>query len=168
MTSPNDRPPIGYDAPWGTPLKIISMLTTLLCLGLSIYMIARGQMGPRWTAALPLAIVVGGSLFTIRGYALTPDAMRVRRLFWSTTVPLAGLQSAEIVPDAMRGSLRLCGNAGLFSFSGYYRNKSLRTYRAFVTDLHRTVVLRFASRTIVVSPADAESFAREAMAGRSC
>jgi Bacterial PH domain len=113
-----------------------------------------------WLALLPLAIVCGGALFTIRGYAVTADALLVRRLWWATRLPLAGLCSAAFEPDAMRRSLRLCGNGGLFSFSGLFRNKTLGNYRAFVTDPRRVVVLRFATRTVVVSPSEPEEFVR--------
>ncbi len=59
---------------------------------------------------------------------------------------------------------RLCGNGGLFSFTGLCRNQALGSYRAFVTDETRTVVLRFPNRTAVVSPADPGKFA-ESLAG---
>jgi hypothetical protein len=34
----------------------------------------------------------------------------------------------------------------------------MKHYRAFVTDPHRTVVLRYAHRTVVVSPDEPEEF----------
>lgn len=67
----------------------------------------------------------------------------------------------------MRGSLRLCGNGGMFSFTGWYRNRALGVYRAFVTDLKSTVVLKFAKRTIVVSPERPEEFAAEILNQKS-
>ena len=59
------------------------------------------------------------------------------------------------------GSIRLVGNGGLFSYTGRYRNRALGPYQAWVNDMNRTVVLRFAERTLVVSPADPEAFAQE-------
>ncbi len=50
---------------------------------------------------------------------------------------------------------------GLFSFTGSFRNKALGAYRAFVTDPHRTVVLRFPKRTVIVSPDSPEAFLHE-------
>ena len=49
----------------------------------------------------------------------------------------------------MRRGIRTFGNGGGFSFTGFYYNQRLRSYRAFVTDLRRTVVLRYAARTVV-------------------
>ena len=111
-----------------------------------------------WIALPPLAIVFGAAPFTIRGYTVTPEAILVQRLFWTTRLPLADLQSAEFRPDVMRWSIRTFGNGGVFSFSGFFRNKTLGAYRALVTDPHRTVVLRFPTRTMVVSPSAPEEF----------
>ncbi len=61
----------------------------------------------------------------------------------------------------MRTCLRTCGNGGMFSFTGWYWSRPLGHFRAFVTDLNRTVVLRFADRTLVVSPEHPEEFVRE-------
>ncbi|MDE3068530.1 MAG: hypothetical protein KGJ60_13420 [Verrucomicrobiota bacterium] len=115
-----------------------------------------------WSSFLPApAILLACACFTIRGYAIAPDAILVRRLFWATRLPRAGLTSARFEPDVMRGSLRTWGNGGLFSISGYYRNKLLGSYRAYVTDPHQTVVLQYAGRTVVLSPAPPEEFVRE-------
>ena len=85
----------------------------------------------------------------------------MHRLLWSTVLPRVGLESAQVEPDAMRGSLRTFGNGGAFSFTGFYYNKRLGSYRAFVTDPHRTVVLRYATRRVVLSPATPEDFVRD-------
>jgi hypothetical protein len=155
-----------YGAPWGTMLIVMSAVVTLMCVGISA--------GASWMAAvkhqpslvsaaalLPLALLAGCALFTVRGFAITSDAILVNRLLWDTRLPRAGLESASVEPDVMRGSLRTLGNGGAFSFTGLYYNKRLRSYRAFVTDLHRTVVLRYASRTVVLSPDAPEDFVRD-------
>ena len=61
----------------------------------------------------------------------------------------------------MRWSTRTFGNGGLFSFTGFFRNKALGAYRAFVTDPHQTVVLHFPTRTVVVSPSAPEQFVHD-------
>ncbi|MDH4411212.1 MAG: PH domain-containing protein [Verrucomicrobiales bacterium] len=154
-----------YQAPWGRPLVIVSALATALCLGLTLFewsTITRPPLGipAFWLGLLPLALVIGCALFTIRGYALTPDTLLIHRLLWSTRVSLAELQSAEYLPGAMRGSIRTCGNGGFFSVTGLYWSRLLGSYRAFVTDLQRTVVLRFPGRTLVLSPESPEEFVR--------
>jgi hypothetical protein len=61
----------------------------------------------------------------------------------------------------------LFGNGGLFSFTGLFRNRSLGTYRAFLTDLHRTVVLHFSKRTVVLSPSAPDDFVHDVAASRA-
>jgi len=112
-------------------------------------------------AGLPMALIVGCALFTVRGYAITPEAILVRRLFWCSRLPRAGLESATFLPGAMKGSIRTCGNGGFYSFTGWYRNRDLGNYRALVTDTAKCVVLRYAGRTIVVSPGEPEEFVAE-------
>jgi hypothetical protein len=150
-----------YTAPWSTSLIVVSSIGTLICVGAAI---SAARSGRPWIALLPLAIVCGGILFTIRGYTVTPDALLVRRLFWTTRLPLSGLHSAQVEPEAMRRSIRTFGNGGLFSFTGWFRNAALGGYRAFVTDPHRTVVLHFPARTVVVSPSAPEDFVQDVRA----
>jgi len=106
-------------------------------------------------------MVVGCALFAVRGYTVTPGALLVHRLIWTTRLPLAGLQSAQFQPNAMRWSIRTFGNGGFFSITGFYWNKLLGAYRAFATNGRQTVVLRFSRRTVVVSPSSPEEFAHE-------
>ena len=155
-----------YKAPWSTSLIVMSVLATLLCLGITfgIPLLPAPKHGGEvgmWLSWLPLVLVFACALFTVRGYTITPDAILVHRLLWATRLPRAGLKSAEFVTGVMNRSLRTCGNGGFFSFTGFYWSKSLRSYRAYVTDLRRTVVLRYERRTVVVSPDSPEDFVRE-------
>jgi hypothetical protein len=151
-----------YQAPWGRSLIVVSSLLVALCVANVVLFQVHFQDGHREMVALgqwALPVIVLCCLpFMIRGYAITDDAILIRRLFWTTRLDRAGLRSAEVIPKAMHKSLRTCGNGGGFSFAGWYWNKSLGFYRAFVTDLNRTVVLRFGKRTVVVSPDEPEDF----------
>jgi hypothetical protein len=179
-----------YEAPWSTSFIVMSVLTTVVCLGASagawlalvgigVLIDAAGRdvgaAAGAWltlvgkhlpgvlgfAALLPLVLLFGTALFTIRGYSIASDCILVHRLLWSTRLPRAGLESAQAEPDAMRGSLRTFGNGGAFSFTGFYYNKRLGSYRAYVTDPQRTVVLRYANRRVVLSPATPEDFVRD-------
>lgn len=154
-----------YRAPWCLTLHIVSWTVTAVCLVVSFAGADRlrqhgmGQIA-FWLAVLPLALIPGCALFTVRGYVVTPEAILVRRLLWNTVLPQADLVSATVDPDAFRWSLRTFGNGGFYSFTGFYWNKRLRSFRAYVTDPRRCVVLRFKNHTVVVSPDDPESFSR--------
>ncbi len=154
-----------YQAPWGRSLIVVSSLLVALCVANVVLFQGHFQDGPRKIVALgqwTLPVIVLCLLpFMIRSYAITENAILIRRLFWTTRLDRAGLKSAEVIPKAMHKSLRTCGNGGGFSFTGWYWSKSLGFYRAFVTDLNRTVVLRFEKRTMVVSPGEPEEFVAE-------
>jgi hypothetical protein len=154
-----------YQAPWGNALIVVSSLLVVLCVAnvVAFHFLLREEpkemvLLAQWT--LP-AIVLACLPFMIRSYAITEDAILIRRLFWTTRLDRAGLKSAEVIPKAMSKSLRTCGNGGGFSFTGWYWSKPLGFYRAFVTDLNRRVVLRFEKRTVVVSPGESEDFVAE-------
>jgi len=155
-----------YEAPWSKSLIVMSIVTTVLLLGISAGAWWQGAVQQfssplRWLALLPLVILFGTALFTIRGYSISSDSILVQRLLWSTVLPRTGLESAAVEPDAMRGSIRTFGNGGAFSFTGFYYNKRLGNYRAYVADPHRTVVLRYAKRRVVLSPAAPEDFVHD-------
>jgi hypothetical protein len=152
-----------YHAPWGKCLRWLSALSCVLLLGIPAGVLLSSKTnGPeRWICLLLPLLLFVTALFLIRSYTLEPGTLVIRRLLWSTRLSLAGLQSGTAQPNAMRWSLRLCGNGGMFSITGWYRNRTLGVYRAFVTDLKSTVVLKFSRRTVVVSPERPEEFAAE-------
>lgn len=152
-----------FRAPWSKSLIVASTFATLVCLGVSYALwtlLVDASLEPLrfWLALLPLAIILICAVFTVRGYSITNNALLIDRLFWTTRIPLTEFQSAKFDPDATRGSIRTFGNGGFFSFTGYFRNKELGSYRAFMTDRRRAVVLRFLDRVVVVSPDRPQDF----------
>ncbi len=159
-----------FKAPWGRTLLIISILTTLVMLGIAITL-SLGRQTPGFislpalptralSAAVVLLIPLGALPFIIRGYVITKDGILIKRLWWNTVLPFDELSSVEVEPLALCHSFRTCGNGGLYSFTGYYWNRQLGHFRAYVTDLNRTVIVRMKNRTAVLSPDDPEAFAR--------
>ena len=151
-----------FQAPWGRALWITSVAVTVICLaisGTSLWRTGYPSSLGELTGILPLLIILGAAPFAIRGYQIADGALVVERLFWGTRISLEGLVSATSESRAMHGSIRTFGNGGMYSISGWYWSRSLGAYRAFVTDLNRTVVLRFRNRTVVISPAEPDKFA---------
>jgi hypothetical protein len=152
-----------FGAPWAVSLRIASGLTSVLLVGVLVFgLTTRSQpnvvrllmvLGP------PLGIAAG-VLFAIRGYELGGEALYVLRPCWRSRVSLAGLVGVSFRPGALRRSLRTCGNGGFFSFTGWYWNKELGSYRLFGTDPKRAVVLEFERRRVVVTPEEPEVFIR--------
>jgi FtsH-binding integral membrane protein len=147
-----------FRAPWSKSLIVASIFATLVCLGVSYALWTLPLRGGSaeslrfWLALLPLAVIVICALFTVRRYSISNRELTIHRLFWTTRVSLHGLQGAYFDTNATDRSIRTFGNGGFFSFTGYFRNKELGSYRAFMTDRRRAVVLRFSTSVIVVSP----------------
>jgi hypothetical protein len=153
-----------YQAPWSKSLKVISLLLVALAVAALIGTSFLPAGIPGWSLHLTrwiLPVIVLSCLpFMVLGYEITEDAIFIQRPLWKTRLDRGGLKSAEVVPNAMSKCLRTCGNGGGFSFTGWYWRKSLDSFRAYVTDLNRTVVLRFDKRTVVVSPDAPEDFVK--------
>jgi Bacterial PH domain len=147
-----------FHAPWSKSLIVASTFATLVCLGVSYALWTLPLTGGSveslrfWLVLLPLAVILVCALFTVRGYSISNRELAIHRLFWTTRVSLNGLEGAYFDPAATQRSIRTFGNGGFFSFTGYFRNKQLGSYRAFMTDRRRAVVLRFSTSVIVISP----------------
>ena len=143
-------------APWGIRVRLITWLLIGLLLFVApvISFFLPGM--PPWVIGLlfvmMLAIVGITLLFVVRGFRLAGNTLLIRRSFWDTSIPLAGLQSAEVDSRACVGAWKTMGNDGLFAMHGWFWSKRLGKFRAFVTDPASSVVLRFADRVVVVSP----------------
>jgi hypothetical protein len=154
-----------FRAPWGRTLKAVSSLATAVLFGVAVM----PSPGLGWPVRmLPILLLAGALPFVVRGYELREGTLLIRRLWWSTRVELKGLRSALLDPEALKGSIKTCGNGGLFSFTGWFWSRRLGSYRMYVTDLTRPVVLTFADRCIVVSPDCPEKFVRELSAFCDC
>lgn len=151
-----------FSAPWDLRLKLVTgfflvLLAALIAVGLQ----PTPDGSAAWTTmkvGIPIAIIAGAAAFVVRGYTIRAGVLHIHRLGWDTTIDLAGLTDAEVYPGATAGSIRTFGNGGLFGFIGRFRNSLLGSYRAYLTDAARTVVLRFGEKTIVISPHDPEAF----------
>jgi len=154
---------IEFRAPWGRSLKLatISSCGILLLIALCGILV-RPAVGEWWLwvmVGLPLLILVAAVPFIVSGYVLREHTLEIRRFGWTTTVPLAGLEKASGDVELLRGSLRVFGNGGLFSISGWFWNRRVGLYRAFATDLSRVVFLKFRDRRpVLITPHDTQHF----------
>jgi hypothetical protein len=145
-------------APASGIVKVASTLAVLVLLAIAVSFStpsARHSLGAIVLVAMVLPpLIIGGTLlYAVRGYELEGSTLRVQRLLWVTELRVGALERAWHDEKAMSGSMRLFGNGGLFAITGWFRNKKLGRYRAFVTNPGQAVVMRGASGTIVVSPA---------------
>jgi hypothetical protein len=154
-------------APWPGTLKATSWIATAV-LGAASYALVKAIPGGArhhsaetfgtFMAFVPLLIALVAVLYVVTAYDVEGAELRVRRLLWPTRVPLEGITRAWHDPEALKGSIRIFGNGGLYSVTGLFQSRRLGRYRAFVTDPSRAVVLKLPKRTVVISPADPEAF----------
>ena len=69
-----------YNAPWSGLLIGISVALTILCAAIGVGGMLRISSGLSWFSWLPLLLAAAYSLFTIRTYTITPDAILVHHL----------------------------------------------------------------------------------------
>ena len=101
------------------------------------------------------------TLFSVLGHTITATVIEIRRPLHTIRLSRAELRGARVDSLATRGSIRLFANGGLFSFTGFSRNATLRTYRLYVTNPKRAVVLWFIGRTVVILPDAPAAFVAE-------
>jgi hypothetical protein len=147
-----------FGAPWSRSLKVASlfavvMLTVVAAAGLFV-MPARLLLARCMMIGLPIGGLAISFLSMVSGYTLSAAQLEVQRPLWNTVFPLTQLLSVAGDQDVFKGSVRLFGNGGIFSFTGYFWKRGLGCYRAFATDPGRAVVLKFRKRIVVVTPDD--------------
>lgn len=155
-----------FGAPWSTSVKTITILVIatlgfVVIVGISLLEdVGSGSsiLIVLSTIVMPVLTLIASAIWMIRGYVIVGETLQVRRLGWQSKLDLKELESAEADPEAMDKSLRTFGIGGLFCFYGRFRNKKLGAYRAYATDPKRSVVLKFQSQTVVVSPDRPDDF----------
>ncbi len=154
--------PIEFKAPWSRSLKIATVATSVLLGLIAIFgvfvLTDREIVAKAAIIGLPILILLGALPFVVLGYSLTQDEIQIKRLGWRTSLPLATLNAVEGKADAMRKSIRIFGNGGMFAYTGLFWNRQLKFYRAFATDPSRAVILRYPKRTMVITPHDPQQF----------
>jgi hypothetical protein len=152
-----------FSAPWSRSVRVATGASLAV---LSLILLAGLFTGPRelplWRVAMvgvPLALLLGALPFMVRGYVLTESHIEVRRLGWSSVLPLAGLVAVTGEPEGLSGSVRLFGNGGLFGITGWFWNRRIGRFRAYATDPGRVVLLRYRDGSkVVVTPHDVQHF----------
>lgn len=141
------------------------LLSTLVALAIllifavfGVVLLTGGNMTGIVLILIPLCIIFFTIPFSIKGYRISENDIRIIRVGKEKVFPIKGLKSVEIDPNAMNGSLRLFGVSGFFSNIGLFINRRLGKYHAYTTDQKMSVVLRFKNKIIVVTPCNPQKF----------
>lgn len=135
-----------YAAPWSTKVKATTVAVVGLLIAVAIIV------SDIYASLTVLGILVLCRVYSVRGYSVAKGQLRVHRMGWAKRFDLATLEGASYTPGAMTGSIRTWGIGGVFGYIGNFRSATLGPYKAYATDPERTVVLRFAEQTVVVTP----------------
>lgn len=152
--------PLRFDVHYGRAIKAISALGA--CVLLSVPAFAWfSDAEPAWLLAgitVVAVLTLGASaLFAVRGYELDAEGLYVLR-------PVGRLLAARRVKAIETEGLnvwkllRVFGNGGLFSFSGWFRMRGRGVGRVWVTDPANLVLLETDARWVMLSPADRAGF----------
>jgi hypothetical protein len=147
-----------FTAPWSASLKRttqgLCLLSGLIALAALAAWWAANEAAAIGVVIVLMLVVALAALFSVRGYTLDGDSLTVRRLGWSTRLPLGELRKVSGDSEAFQRSLRLFGVPGVFSWSGVFWSRQLGRFRAYATDPARAVVLEFAKGKVVITPDD--------------
>jgi hypothetical protein len=153
-----------FGAPWGWQLKATTILAVIFVVATAIivpFVLPRKMLWVAFVSPCVCLATLGiSALFCVRGYAVRYGELWIQRSFWQTQFSLDDLERAYADNQAMNGITRKAGISGFMGHIGWFRNKRLGGYRAFVTDPARCVVLEFSKRKVVVSPDNPEAFVR--------
>lgn len=155
-----------YKSPWGVLLTIITVTAVIILLGVitSGIIIRIKDYQILWylvMIVIPSSVLIVTLIFMVRKYEIRERKLLVHRLGWKKIIDLSNLKSAEADPKAVKNSIRLFGNGGLFAFSGIYRNKELGNYNVFATDFKKCVVLKTDQKIFVISPDNPKKFVED-------
>ncbi len=153
---------IEFKAPWSALLRRVSILMCVVLVAFTIVAAfawyATGAHVTLVGVIIPVLVLTIASLLMVKGYVLTNEEIVVKRLGWTTRLPLQGLLAVAGDNEAMRHSIKLFGSAGFLSYTGIFWNRKIGRYRAFANDPSRSVVLSYKNRKIVISPDDPQRF----------
>jgi Bacterial PH domain len=152
-----------FAAPWSASLRLVSAAAVALLVAAilaGVFVVPPKLPAARLAAlGVPALILLGALPFMVRGYVLTQTDIEVRRLGWSTVLPLMGLIAVTGEPQGLRGSVRLFGNGGLFGISGWFWNRRIGRFRAYATDPGRAVLLCYRDGSkVLLTPHDVQHF----------
>ena len=146
-------PAQNFSATWDRTTRIISALVAVLPV-LAIVM------AHSIVATCLVALVIFLSYaYSPRGYAISDQALTIRRLIGDVHIPLDRIRQVRVAAgEDLSGCIRLWGSGGLFGYYGLYRTARLGKSTWYVTDRSKALVLITDAKTFVLSPAEQDGF----------
>jgi hypothetical protein len=144
--------------------SLITLVTTFVLLLTAGFAIAAAWNPALWVGAAVLGVIcVVSYLLAPVSYSLEDGWLivrsRVHDKVFGPVVRCTRLSESDRFPRLI--GLRLFGNGGIFAGVGWFWNRMLGVFRAYVTSARRddlVVLYTAAARAIVISPEDSEGF----------
>ncbi len=154
-----------FSAPLGRSILTITAVSLIFLIAVGTLQIFLGfqRVGSQRTILLCvggylLLLVCASLLLKVQGYNVTKDHLVVKWGAWTKKFPLASIMKVQVKPYALRGSIRLMANGGVWSYLGRFSSNELGRFSSYVSDPEKTVIISLADNTIVVSPQDPTGF----------
>lgn len=150
-------------ASWSMSIKIMSLVGTAILLAVALFVCYTfPEEAPSYIPKLITALCLGTwflcILSIVKGFDIENGEVVVHRPLWKNRIPFSS--GAKAFPKKMPGAIRLLGNGGLFSGSGWFWNKEIGVFHVFITDPNKCVWVQTPQKTIIISPEDPEGFVK--------
>lgn len=150
-------------APWSPSIKVMSLVGSALLLAVAMFVyMTFPEDAPPYIPNLIVALCFGtwflSLLSIVKGFDIENGHIVVHRPLWKNRIPFSS--GAEAFQKKMPTAIRLLGNGGLFSGSGWFWNKEIGVFHVFVTDPKKCVWVKTPKKTIVITPDDTEGFVK--------
>lgn len=155
-------------APLCARSKTVTTLTTTGTFGLAAFLVGgyvrdrRRTRGKTITVAYAAIVILALNLVTLafspRSYEVRPDAIVIKFLLHSITIPASTIEEVSLVtPEQLRGGARSLGSGGMWGFLGAFSSQELGQFQRFSTSVEQETMIR-GRKTYLISPADPAAF----------
>jgi len=143
-----------------TAISLLSMLLPVLIISKTVPHVMGNTFILIFTTIIPITIIAFTASHIIIKYEIDNTQILIQRLTSSKSITISDIKSINIINQAiLRGSYRIFGIGGLFTFSGKYKNKELGTYNMFATNLKSPVVITMKEKeNIIITPKNPVEF----------
>jgi len=142
-----------FTASYDTTTKVVSGAVCVLLIGVP------GAVVSPWFCLVSGAILLAAYAYSVRGFHLQDGAIVIKRLVGDVTIPISAItEIRRATPDDLRWTIRLMGSGGLFGYYGLFRTSALGKCTWYVTNRSNNVVVRTASKVMLLSPDEPDAF----------
>lgn len=116
---------------------------------------------------LPSGLLLAAYAWSPRGYEIADGELRIRRLVGTIAIPLESIVAARAAQgNDLKHATRVFGSGGVFGYYGKFHTSGLGNADWYMTNTKKAIVLRTATRTVLVSPDDGAGFLTALQAAR--